>query len=531
MSLSYFGYGTKSKVYTVEVNRAREGRLPVVYKEQKVESQNPAFQGYQLLLQSTAVRVSTELTRQELSDYLTVPKAYIVESADRDKSFPLISVARSLVQKVDSVESPLRVKQIKKEKSTPKSAAKTTPKTKQTSVVKQTKEQATSPIKQLKNTMSALNQKLFVPLSSSESDDDDVNHLLPVQTTDVTLKFDGKATVPSWKKSGDTEADSFSLEQFFVDLKRCKDLQLYKTDDKMIFMALNNSGLSHVLDEIPVDAGKDLDKFIAAMRDAYGATPMMLREVVRNLKQKSDESYHSFFYRIINAYYRSRGTEPKSLAEIVQVASEKQDIQFIFLSGLLDQTVAYEIRANATELEFSKLPVKARAVRMAKLAQKMPIQQVDSTAQVNEDLRLIVQALNLRDRQHRGRQGGFQRNNRFQNNGSGGRQAYGGGFRGNQTRSFHSSSRRGRGAFNSGGRQGGFQSGYDRQNGSNSQQYGQNRNSGQRGQRGNYQGRQDRQCYECGRYGHYAKECPQVARQCFECGKVGHLAKDCPQRR
>ena len=237
-----------------------------------------------------------------------------------------------------------------------------------------------SPVKQIQKTM-----KRFIPVQKTEA---------------VTLKFDGDATIPTWKITGDQETDSFTLEQFLVDLKRCKKLNLFGSDGSMIFMAINHSQLSYILDEIPQGAASDLDKFIKSISDAYGATPMMLREVVRNLKQKSSESFHSFFFRIINAYYRSRSVEPKSVADIVKVPSEKQDIQYIFLKGLLDQNIAYEIRKNATETDFDKLPVKARTVKMARLAIKsQPIRAVNSqpTCSLKEDLRLIVQAFKLDD--------------------------------------------------------------------------------------------------------------------------------------
>ena len=511
-TLSYL-LGTQNKSYTIEVEKANPTRLQRVYFEQNVEKQNPAYQNLQVLLSpnTTAVRVSTDLSRTELAEYTQIPRAYIVESTSRDAKFPIITIQKSLVQK-PKPESP-RVKALKTQKpATPKQQTpkQTTPKQqtpKQTTPKQPTPKQPTpkqeaqttskSPIKQfqqkMENLSDNLNQALFIEKSEDEYIDDEPSpspKIVPIQVAEeVTFKFDGKATVPTWHITGNAETDSFTLEQFFVDLKRCKALNLYGGDAKMIFMALNQSKLSHVLDEIPKGAATDLDTFISSMRDAYGATPMMLREVVRNLKQKPNESFHSFFYRIINAYYRSRSTEPKAVEDIVKVPSEKQDVQFIFLNGLLDQSIAYEIRANATELDFHKLPVKARSVQMAKLANKQqPVQAVHTNCPVNEDLRLIVQALQLKDKQDR-RQGSNNYHNRNKRN------FHQGGNRRHYTNNRGQFNQRNNGYRNS------PQPRWNRDNQPGQQSY----------QRGNeFQQRFDKQgmkCYNCDRYGHYARDC------------------------
>ena len=111
-TLSYF-YGNTPKTYTVEIDRAQGDRLLQVYTQQKVSDQNPAFQNLQVLQSpnATALRVSTDLTRQELSDYTTVPKAYIVESVDRDKKFPLITIRKEFIKQSNTFSSP-RVKSL-----------------------------------------------------------------------------------------------------------------------------------------------------------------------------------------------------------------------------------------------------------------------------------------------------------------------------------------------------------------------------------------------------------------------------------
>ena len=188
-------------------------------------------------------------------------------------------------------------------------------------------------------------------------------------STDKKLRYDAKATVPTWRVIGDPAADAAALEQFFNDLKRAKKLGFFDDDSQLIYMACNASNRSNLLDELPVNASTSLEIFITELRKAHGMTSMGLRQSVYNMRQKPGESPHSFFYRCINMYYRSRDKEPVPATTIQTSAdhvADKGDLAYIFLNGLLDREVAFDLTSRGKTVIFSELPDHAKQVEVAK---------------------------------------------------------------------------------------------------------------------------------------------------------------------
>lgn len=535
MNFSLPSYFTKApdEVFSVDISRATSrSRLKVILAEQKQAKQALLDQGVDLK-SITVLRVRTDLTRTETSSYFGVPLAFVTKVTARDGKYPVVSISRAHSVSRSSVYSPITKSRQTESGGTPsstqkqkteKSASKSTEESK--SVLRGTpkkvkKETIITPPSDKKSVKKGSPLKrmghLFTEkLHISDSGDDDYYDSAPagliVQTVDKKpIKFDGKAAVPKWVTVGDFVTDSTALEQFIVDLKRAKKLGSFESDAALIFCSLNASGKSFVLEEIPAEAQDSLEKFIDAIRLNAGLTPLMLREAVNNLRQKESETYHSFFYRCINLYYRAKDEEPKTVAQIQTDKAEMSDLVHIYLKGLKNRDVQFDLRANLSTIEFQNLPLRAKNYDQARASRSLPIHTVSNEERVvDRAVEKLIAALNIDTSNRRVR---FQNNDHNRSSGSNFQR---GRSPGRQGRGFQRNNNSGRGRYDSRGSGRGsgryYQSNQFRNYGQQGQSNGQhNRFNGQYNQPQQKRFHDDRArnitCHRCHRVGHYARDC------------------------
>ena len=179
------------------------------------------------------------------------------------------------------------------------------------------------------------------------------------------LRLDSKTAVPKWHTSTDPKINIELVERFIGDLKRAKELNLFASDELLIFSSLVNSSKTNMFEEMTPDTSKNLDEFIKYLRSAYGSTLLDMRQSLMTLKQAENESLFSFLSRVINLYYRSRDKETPTIDEIATDQVSKADIVHIFLQGLFNPEVQTNLRMRLSTIDFKDLTKVAREIEQA----------------------------------------------------------------------------------------------------------------------------------------------------------------------
>ena len=326
------------------------------------------------------VRVKTDFSKALLGKYLGLPAAYISETtARRDGKLAQVEILKAKATTLKKPKKELNASLDVKQRSTP---------------TKTTLSQSLTVGKHEKSLLEEMNE------ADSKTDPSPAPRQAQVMNiTTSKLKYDAKATIPTWKVIGDPAADAAALEQFFSDLKRAKDLGFFDSDSQLIYMACNASNRSNLLDELPTEASHDLDTFITELRKSHGMTPMGLRQSVFNMKQRSGESPYTFFYRCISLYYRSKGRTPPPVNDMqtkAEFAADKGDVVYIFLNGLIDREVAFDLTARGKNIKFSELPDHAKQVEVAKTSRTTNVMHVtDETHRMEQKLDSLVAAMSV----------------------------------------------------------------------------------------------------------------------------------------
>mgnify|MGYP000472820736 CR=1 FL=1 len=122
----------------------------------------------------------------------------------------------------------------------------------------------------------------------------------------MSTSFKGTLDPPIWRENT-ALPPSVEIDNFRRNLENFKALDVYKNDRELIYQALNKSNKLNVYAELADSENSDLSKFKTFLRDTYGGNDLQMRQELSEIKQTANESYLSFFRRVLSVYYRSRG--------------------------------------------------------------------------------------------------------------------------------------------------------------------------------------------------------------------------------
>jgi len=163
---------------------------------------------------------------------------------------------------------------------------------------------------------------------------------------------------PRWEdNNGNTKAEN--LDNFLRDITIFNDLKLFQEPQETIFMALSKSSKLDIYNELSENERKDLTEFKKFLRANYGSSDESRRQELDRLKQNKNESAHSFFRRVINVYYKSRGNDTIPNTDTINDTDKQNDIKYHFLKGLRNEQVATLCRTNNSTINFTDLGKKA----------------------------------------------------------------------------------------------------------------------------------------------------------------------------
>ena len=145
--------------------------------------------------------------------------------------------------------------------------------------------------------------------------------------------------IPKWNKSKDN-----SLESYINALKQAKKLDLFQSDEQLIYSSLIKSDQQDLVEALGEDAKTDLDKYIEYLRERFGPTSQEQRIAYDLMKQEPEESEFDWFRRCEDGYFKSRSMSIPTGNNFTDIM--KQDIVYKFVSGLYNREVLRLMRLN-----------------------------------------------------------------------------------------------------------------------------------------------------------------------------------------
>ena len=130
------------------------------------------------------------------------------------------------------------------------------------------------------------------------------------------------------------------------------------------------------MSEIPSEKLKNLNDFVNHLKEFYGRDIMQLRTILNSLQQRKTEQPQAFLQRVISAYYRSKGVEPKKMSQITKTIgtgdderlvypNEVSDLTYHFVNGLFDKRVKSHIKLDLAGFKLKNAAKKTMEIQRA----------------------------------------------------------------------------------------------------------------------------------------------------------------------
>ena len=202
---------------------------------------------------------------------------------------------------------------------------------------------------------------VFLP---EESDEAPVE--IEINAGTVDMKLDTASAIPVWKKGSTEKEEVQNIRNYIRDMRRIEALKIVKSEPVLINASLVKSGRTNIYEELPKEAEKSIDGFVAYLQTAYGLTQVDMLKELQEIRQGAKENPYSYLSRIVNMFYEARGEEKKTLDEVQGIEADRAEILQIYLKGLYDNRVRTTLKSQLHTLDIGgTLPLLTKNIQKA----------------------------------------------------------------------------------------------------------------------------------------------------------------------
>ena len=180
-----------------------------------------------------------------------------------------------------------------------------------------------------------------------------INVEMSSQSNGSQTQFKPIIDLPRWE-SDQGRSQRENVVRYIQNLKHIDKLKVIDQPG-LIYLSLLKSNRSQVFDELNDSEKTNLEDFIKYLTKSYGGNPIQIRKELDNLKQRNEETYISFFRRVISTYLRSRDLADTPNISSITDTAQRADIKYLYIKGLHNQKIRNLILQNENTIRWEDL--------------------------------------------------------------------------------------------------------------------------------------------------------------------------------